>query len=434
MSDFETLKALVAQFNTEELQADDDRFVDFDSIREDKILMPLEQRIVLGDPTNPITALLSGPRGVGKTSLILRLADRLRVKGFTVIYMDATDALDLNDIEFTDFLAFLALSVLRQLDEQKVPGFSKEAVYVKNLKERFKDFWQTKIEVSEAKVSVGHGSAVETEVKLAFQENQSALKNLRRELEEQASQIIFAVRKILTDANQALVQAGRQGLAVIVDGLDKIVWRTKESDSKNMQRKFFEDRMEQLSSFGVNIVYVAPISIVYSTVGGQWEAANGINNVVVPMVTICKDHDPKGDGLAKFDQVIEKRCAKAGITSTQLFDSAATKDYLVRMTGGHLRHLMKYVQAALVRTDALPLTSKEVEAVVRIEGQSMARQIPANLWQKLREFGKPQERSMNDEDSLSMLFNLYVFEYKNGKTWYEVNPVIRETDLFKLRS
>jgi hypothetical protein len=101
------------------------------------------------------------------------------------------------------------------------------------------------------------------------------------------------------------------------------------------------------------------------------------------------------------------------------------------MTGGHPRHLMMFMQAALNAVDQLPITRKSAEMAVQNYAASLLREIPDEFWTPLRKFAAPQDYIPKDDPHQQMLFYLHVFEYMNGEPWYEVNPVIRELPKFK---
>jgi hypothetical protein len=59
------------------------------------------------------------------------------------------------------------------------------------------------------------------------------------------------------------------------------------------------------------------------------------------------------------------------------------------------------------------------------------REVPEDYWASLRKFKDPQADIPKDEVHQQMLFLLHVFEYMNGRPWYEVNPVIRTLPRFQ---
>jgi hypothetical protein len=135
-------------------------------------------------------------------------------------------------------------------------------------------------------------------------------------------------------------------------------------------------------------------------------------------------------GMKKLWEIIEARCQFAKVGSEEVFDSRDTGDYLCRMSGGHPRHLLMFIQSACDQIDALPITRPAAETAVRNYANSLLREIPDEFWPKLRAFAKPQKEIPKDDIHQQMLLLLHVFEYMNGHPWYEVNPVIRTLDKF----
>jgi hypothetical protein len=80
--------------------------------------------------------------------------------------------------------------------------------------------------------------------------------------------------------------------------------------------------------------------------------------------------------------------------------------------------------------DEFPITRKAAEKAVRNYANSLLREIPDDVWDKLPRFFSPQSDIPKDEVHQQMLFLLHVFEYMNGRPWYEVNPVIRTLPKF----
>jgi hypothetical protein len=52
----------------------------------------------------------------------------------------------------------------------------------------------------------------------------------------------------------------------------------------------------------------------------------------------------------------------------------------------------------------------------------LLREIPDEFWPALQRFDSPQDEMPRDELHQRMLYFLHVFEYQNGRPWYEVRP------------
>jgi hypothetical protein len=225
-----------------------------------------------------------------------------------------------------------------------------------------------------------------------------------------------------------LREAGSEGLVLIIDGLERLVLRTLEGGVTTHDRLFL-DRSEQLASLKAHTIYTVPISLFYSPRCAQLEQTLGEHNVPVPMIRLHeraeKKISPDSPGMKKLWAMIEARCRNAKVDIKDVFDKPETGLYLCEMTGGHPRHLLMFLVAALNALDRLPITRKAAEKAVRNYANSLLREIPDEYRQKLAEFKTPQSSIPKDEIHQQMLFLLHIFEYMNGEPWYELNPVVR---------
>ena len=256
---------------------------------------------------------------------------------------------------------------------------------------------------------------------------------LRSAIEKQSTNLLEAVNDLLQLANVKLREAGREGLVLIVDGLDKMVRRNLDGGGNTHERLFIR-RSEQLASVKSHVIYTVPISLIYSPPFTQLEQTFGEHNVPVPMIRLRgddrSDPSPSTPGMAKMREILEKRCDYAGVDFREVFDSPETCDRLCEMTGGHPRHLMMFIQSAASRVDDLPITREAVERAIRDYSNSLKRSIPDEFWPHLRKFEIPQDDIPTDSMHQEMLLLLHIFEYMNGRPWYEVNPVLRTIPRF----
>ena len=425
----------------EALHPDDKRYVNCDDVRGESLVDGYVRALRRADPTRPQVKLFAGHRGVGKSSELFRLKARLEeplsVKNvhrpFNVIYMDTSERLDLNDLDLPDLLVFVAAEVQRQLRKAEIPGFTPTSTYLKTVWDEIKTTLGAEVALKEAEVDTGFGSLT---VELKNRPNSRAL--LRQAIEQHSTRLLDGVNDLLTTANVALRATGREGLVLIIDGLERLVFRaleTKDGGKSNTHDRLFLDRSEQLASLKAHTVYTVPISLFYSPRCAQLEQTLGEHNVPVPMIRLHESGtarvSPDSPGMKKLWEMIEARCRFAEVDSKTVFDQRSTANFLCEMTGGHPRHLMMFLQAALNAVDDLPLTRAAAEKAVRNYANSLLREVPEEYWAALRKFKEPQSDIPKDELHQQMLFLLHVFEYMNGRPWYEVNPVIRTLPRFQ---
>ncbi|WP_156427922.1 hypothetical protein [Thiohalocapsa sp. ML1] len=190
-----------------------------------------------------------------------------------------------------------------------------------------------------------------------------------------------------------------------------------------------------LASPKVHTVYTVPISLIYSPRFGQLQQAVGEHNVPLSMIRLRPgwnaDISDDSPGMAKMREMVERRCCEAGTSLDAAFDGLATLNHLCRMSGGHPRHLMMFLQAACNELDDLPITRTAAEKAVRKYANALLREVPDADWDKLAVFATPQRDIPKDEPHQQMLFLLFVFEYMDGDIWYEINPVLRTLERFR---
>lgn len=421
----------------EALQPDDKRYVNCDDVRGDNLVETYVRSLRRADPAKPEVKLFAGHRGVGKTCELNRMKALLEHpeaatkahRPFRVIYMDATEKLDLNDLDLPDLLTFIAAEVLAQLRAASLPGFDPVSTYLQRIWDDIKGALGSEVILKEGGVETGFASLA-----LELKNRPNSRHILRQAIEIHSTGLLEAVNDMLVNANVKLRRHGCEGLVLIVDGLERLVFRTLEGGG-NTHDRLFIDRSEQLASLKAHAIYTVPISLFYSPRCAQLEQAFGAETLLVPMIRL-HEYDapgviPDAPGMTKMWEMIEARCRCARIDVANAFDSADTGMYLCEMTGGHPRHLMMFLQAAMNAVDRLPVTRAAAEKAVRNYANSLLREVPDEYWPKLRAFRTPQHDIPKDETHQKMLLLLHIFEYMNGKVWYEANPVIRTLRKFE---
>lgn len=415
---------------------DDPRYVNCDEVRGENLARLYERALRRADPARPEVRVFAGHRGVGKTSELLRLKRFLErpenhgQKAFLVLYSDVSRSLDLNDLDFPDLLVFLAAEVQRQLRDAEIPGFSATSQYLTRLWDDFQGLLGSEVSLGGADVEVPYGKLA-----LELKNRPTSRVELRHAIERQSTSLLDAVNDLLGLATVRLRESGREGLVLIVDGLDKLTYRELDHSGTSTHERLFIHRSEQLASLQAHVVYTVPISLIYSPQFAQLEQTFGGHQVPVPMIRVHEKGEPAPEGetpgLSKLREILETRSRQAGVDFGDVFDGEGTCRRLCAMTGGHPRHLMMFLQAAANEVDELPITREAVEKAIRNYANSLFREVPDEFWPHLREFDAPRGDIPKDETHQQMLFLLHVFEYMNGEPWYEVNPVLRTLPKFR---
>jgi hypothetical protein len=408
----------------EPIGPDDPRHVNFDEVRGENVVIELSNIIQLADDDSPKCHLFPGHRGVGKTSELLRLRKLLHEASFHVVMFDVQDALDVNDLDFPDLIVYIAAEVQKQIKTAAIPGFSTTTSLLQRWWDDIIGLLGAEVQIEKAELDAGFGKLA-----LELKNRPSARADLRKKIESRTSSLLDAVNDLLVTASVALRKQKRAGLVLLIDGLDKLVLRQLENGT-NTHDRLFHDRCEQMASLKAHVVYTVPISMIYSPRCSQIEQTFGAFHKTIAMIRVRGENKapvtPETPGMQKLWEMVQYRCKHAEIEIDDAFDAESTCNYLCEMSGGHPRHLLMFLQTAIAKIRALPITRDAAERTVRDYRNSLQREVPTDFLPELTKFTEPQSEMPKDEKHQEMLFYLHVFEYMNDRQWYEVNPVLRD--------
>lgn len=401
-------------------------YIDFSGVRAAEILEELGQNIVLSHP-DPTCQLFTGHIGCGKSTELLRLKSDLEQQGFHVVYFESSQDMDMGDVDISDIL----LAIARQVEESLgAVGINLKGSYFNNLLQEAADFLQTPIELGgvEAEVSFGIGKLT-----AKTKESPQLRSRLRQYLEPKTEGLINALNKeLLIPAGEAIARKGGEGLVAIVDNLDRVDNRPTSS-GKTLPEYLFADRGEQLARLRCHLVYTIPLVLMFSNELAAIKNRFGGNRpAVLPMVPV---RDKNGSICEEGMQLLREMVLARAFPNLapddrfasieKLFDSPDTLDYLCRMSGGHVRNLLRWLHDCLRKRNPLPIAAQTLETVIGRERDDLLGTITDDEWELLRKV-RSTHKVTGEQESQTLLRSLFVFEYRNGGRWFDVNPLLEE--------
>ena len=416
-------------FNPMPLPAGSPQYVDFTSVRGgNDVSIELGRKVQRSEL--PTCQLFSGHLGGGKSTELLRLAEELKGKGFTVVYFPADDD-DINaeDVEYTDILLACTrhlLEVVKEADPAPVLSW---------LRDRWGslvDIMQTEIKFSETSIEAQINQFAKITAKIRTQKSQRA--QLRTKLTPHTDDLIDALNEFIEDAKKRL-PPDRNKLIVIADGLEKIQYILLP-DGRSNHDDIFIVKANQLKSLACHVIYTVPVSMALSTRASDLMDIYGCSPEVLPMVEI---RSRKGEvlqtGMAKLREMLESRVRL--VTTAKLvgevFESEATLELLCRMSGGHVRNLVILMQYAIDYQDRLPITQRSMELSVKKMRRTYRESVDAgkNEWELLAQVAVAK-LAPNDDRFRSLLFRRCILQYLDdqGKTWHDVHPLLLDVEEF----
>lgn len=389
----------------------------------------IKQLIEWSDATGGNTFLFSGLRGSGKTTELNRLVKELNALDTTAAYYcDVSAYLNLNDPDVS--LAELLMAVLAGLADAIKREF-KQDILKDSILDRIKSTMNSSVKL-EPKIKAG---AVEASISL--QENPEFKKQLR-EFAKDSSSFIQAARQFAQDiAIEIRKHTGKQQLVLAVDSLERLSAPSGEEGKLfNTWKELFFANTEQLKFADFSIIYTAPPylhAILPNVDVGFTQSFSLPNFKVLKKPLAQEDCVPNPEGINQIVDIVKKR-----FPDWQLAIEQNVLDHLAFMSGGNVRRFFELVrttnmQLALGST-TLPVADKDDRAVK----QAIAKAAEPLQWltardlrwlRAFREHSKNPSASIENQiEDLPTIIRLFdhslVLNYKNGKPWYQVPPLV----------
>lgn len=420
------------------LPSGDPRYVDCTPVRgNEDVVSQMFNAITWSDVH--VAQLFTGHRGSGKSTELLRLQARLVDAGYVVLYFEADDDLDLNDLEYTDLLLSIARRVTSDLESKRI---DLPEDLLRNVAHWFSETLYTEEQrreinrelAAEAGLGIGLPETMPLVARLLarvtgqIKTGRAIKTEIRRRLDPQISQLIGNLNLLLDAAHARVRKQGKQGLVLLIDNLDRIVFRDL-GDGRTTHHALYVEHGEQLRALHCHAVYTVPISVMYSN---RATAVTAIfpDYQVLPMLKIKNrnnsDYEP---GLGYLRDILASRMDLDALFAPD------TVDYLCRASGGHPRDLMILVRYACTyaRRDVWPQPITQ-DVAQRAEARLVAeysRMIPEEHFPLLARVHR-LKTVQNDEAHELMLYNLSVLEYVNAAPpWHDVHPAVTRLPKFQ---
>jgi hypothetical protein len=378
-----------------------------------------------------VTHLLTGPRGVGKTTELYRVKRSLEtgVEGrrLFVSMLQAGQWLDLADVQPED----LVFQIVRQLvtDLRDVGfelGAKKFGEVFRRLREEFNR--ETNLDMIEFGVDP---------LKFSFtlQDLPAARRQLRRLLQGQLPRIYDLVNdEILTKARKWLVEQREfDDILIIVDEIDRIPLMFLNDAGLTNHDNLFIGNAGTLRALDCDILYTIHMELAY----GHHQAAlldmYGVQLLTLPVVPVIKrDGNKNVKGHEALAEIVRRRVSEAGLNVKEIFESGDLLDKVLLSSGGHIRTLFILLRSILDRVMELPISRPIVERSLRRAADDLARTLSHQDWELLKRVHETK-RSVNGASNPAwnrLLRDFYALAYydENVGFWYDWNPLLGYVD------
>ncbi len=372
--------------------------------------------------------LITGHRGCGKSTELLRLQARLQENGFFVVYFDVEHKLNLGDVNHIDILLLIARQIeetFRQhqisLNQALLEDIFQWLADITLTKDRQKDLHVDTTVEGEVGVKIPLISTLLTRLSMGIRTNDIERKEIRETLRREWDIFVMKFNTLLNQARLKVRQQQYRDLVVIVDGLEKMFYEPERDSGGNFTGEsthslLFIKQAEQLMIPKCHLIYTVPISLLFDT-----NLANAFDidtEIMIPMVDI-----KKLEGRQQLIKLLKKR-----IDINAVFSDPNLVERIVEMSGGAVRDLMRLVRLSCLsclNTKSSQIQVDDAEKAVRSLVREYDRMIQEKDIDALRDVFN-NKRVAGDERYARLLHNRVIHEYQNGHRWADLHPAAQQ--------
>lgn len=429
--DFAFLKAFYQQVAGEEpLDPADRRYVELyrDAGQDDPVELMFRG---IAWQTGKSAQLLSGFRGTGKSTELRRLRDRLRASGYVVVLLDMEDYLNMSTkVEVSDFLMAVAGGYSDALAAPDLLGFDPKR----------EGYW-TRLAAFLRKTRIEIPDVAEYGVKAALKTDPTFKQRLQSQMAGHLGALTDDVHEFFQESLQAIHKkySAKPEVVLIVDSMEHV--RGTSMNDRDVQASLvnlFAGHAPRLKLPNVHVVYTVPpyLKVLSPSLGDLYGAG------AIQIFPAIKVHKPDGDdpaaraphdaGVLALQAVLRARG-----TVERLFASEDHVRKLVRMSGGHLRDVLRLTAEVLRRAQSVPVGEDIVDGAIRaIRAEMLPIADEHARWlARIAVTRKAELASIRQITDLAAFLDSHVVLcFKNGQDeYYDVHPLIREHVLSQAR-
>jgi hypothetical protein len=347
--------------------------------------------------------LLSGFRGSGKTSELLRLRDQLDAAGYKTVYLDIEDYFNTElPMDLGAFPIALAAGFAGSIGERdREPVGRRLLEFVKRLQ-------------LEPKLKIDTPAGVSIELAASLRDDES----FRHE-------IATAIRSNRRSFRQGLHQYFREvaaavspdrGTVFLVDSIDHFRGRleTFHQVRESVERAFSE-LTDELCLPGLHVVYTVPIYV---------KSPLGVRHDILNLKVADKDGSPFAPGIEAMTEVLTKRAPEGDLDRL----TGGRTGRLIQGSGGLFRDLLRLPGQVLLNARTLPADDdafSRAELTLRSDYEMALTREHVDLLRGIATSHEFVPAAEEWSSAYDLIASGAVLRYPNGQlAWYGVHPLL----------
>jgi hypothetical protein len=349
--------------------------------------------------------LLSGYKGSGKTSELLRLADELRGTGRSVVYLDIEDYFNTElPLELGAFPVALAAGFAE--------GTGHDLKHAATIRERLGSFLK-RVDL-EPTLGIAGPGGISAELKVSLQQDSSFIGRVRSQLESNRVRFRRELHDFFADAGKEL--STDRAPVFIVDSIDHYRGRSDRfKEVRESVERAFAELYDELCIPNMHVIYTVPVYV---------QSPLGVRHDVLNIKVATPEGSPVPEGISVLRDVLEARAPERDLERLL----AATGDRLLRQSGGLFRDLLRLTGQVLLTAGALPASADDLSRAEMVLRNDYEAALSAEKIAILEDISR-SHRLAPREDDWSHVMDLMtagaILKYPNGtQAWYDVHPLV----------
>lgn len=409
------LKEAIHALRDEPLLPDDPRYVDLhDEAGEGDDPVELMMRTIELSPGES-AQLFSGFRGTGKTTALRRLESKLAQAGYKVVFVDIENHLSTSmPVDVINFFVALGRSFGEAMDAPQLLRNPAAA----------DDYW----------LALAAILPMKTSWELSDEELTAKLKALAWLHPEYRDTVVAETRAALRKWVSELkaLHGANSEVALIVDSLDHL--RGTHENAGAVQQSvsaLWAGYARDLRLPSMHVVYAVPFHL---KVRSSAEILHHLGPVrSLPAVEV---RDLQGETNAQGVKALETLIAKR-IDPSRLLRNSTQVEKLILGSGGNARYLLRILHEVIRHASALPASAQVVDDAIELMRTGLISLVEQDLESLARiahTHDLPREGTQAVSDVSRWEDAHLVLQYRNGREWYDVHPLIRDVVLQRVRA
>lgn len=410
--------------DTKPLKPNDDRYVSPYSSPESDPILYLKKQFDWSDEGS--VAFLSGQRGTGKTTQLLRFQSLFSNKDTLCFHIDLKEHLNLDSpIDVISLLAGIALGFQEQIRERYQKDFSEPSLW-----DRVKGFASRNVEIEHGDVNALIGR-----IRLSLKENPDIRKELKKEKDKLIGPLADQIREHLFFLRKWLLRHEGRDLKIILllDSLEQLRGTGQDAnETYESISSLFSKFSQYLKLHPFFVVYTIPPYLGALNPSFESDFGKGMVKYISGVPIFRKldsgEIEIKAEGISIFKQILTKRYQGWA----RIFTDSQVKNLAVASAGDlrdFLSFLKESVLAASFKDGPFPVEDSFISEMKQRFSRQLAL-VPENDRKWLDGVLKTKKHGLQEMDQLTRLVRLLdaklIIQYGNGQDWYDINPLLKE--------